>query len=218
MWCMRWQRQSDFDSFASGNWPRGWRRIMPSVAVSLCLLASAILVLAPTPAPAEGELIEAGDVVDIGDAGGASGMPATNPRVKSLLAAHPDEFVTICVAGCAGKPSIVQMLPKPIPSRRGEMRTTAGTMDGPNGARPVYPVGFGAADANAVTCVAGCGGHAGPDHPEFAGAAAVIESVCAQSRGSRSRCGSRQRAARRRPLMWRPIRSACARRRSSTTL
>ena len=61
-------------------------------------------------------------------------MPATNPRVKSLLAAHPAEFVTICVAGCAGKPSIVQMLPKPIPSRRGEMRTTAGTMDGPNGA------------------------------------------------------------------------------------
>jgi hypothetical protein len=158
---MRWQRQSDFDSFASGNWPRGWRRIMPSVAVSLCLLASAILVLAPTPAPAEGELIEAGDVVDIGDAGGASGMPATNPRVKSLLAAHPAEFVTICVAGCAGKPSIVQMLPKPIPSRRGEMRTTAGTMDGLNGAHPVYPVGFGVADANAVTCVAGCGGPPG---------------------------------------------------------
>jgi hypothetical protein len=159
MWCMRWQRQSVFDTFASGDWSRAWRRIVPPIAVSTCLL-SAILVLAPTPAPAEGELVEAGDVVDIGD-GGEKGMPATNPRVKSLLAAHPGEFVTICVAGCAGKPSIVQMLPKPMPARTGEMRTTAGTMDGPAGRRPAYPVGFGAADANAVTCVAGCGGRPG---------------------------------------------------------
>jgi hypothetical protein len=157
---MRWQRQSVFDTFASGDWGRALRRILPSIAVSTCLLASAMLVLAPTPAPAEGELVEGGDVVDLGD-GGAKGMAATNPRVKSLLAAHPREFVAICVAGCAGKPSIVQMLPMPVPARTGEMRTTAGTMDGPLGRRPAYAVGLGAADANAVTCVAGCGGAPG---------------------------------------------------------
>ena len=134
---------------------------MPSIAVSACLLASALLVLAPTPAPAEGELVEAGNVVDIGDGASEKGMPATNPRVKSLLAAHPGEFVTICVAGCAGKPSIVQVLPKPMPTRTGEMRTTAGTMDGQKGRHPANPVGFGAADANAVTCIAGCGGRPG---------------------------------------------------------
>ena len=160
MWCMRWQRQTVFDTFASGDWSRAFRRIVPSIALSTCLLASVMLVLAPTPAPAEGELVEGGDVVDIGD-GGAKGMPATNPRVKSLLAAHPGEFVTICVAGCAGKPSIVQMLPKPMQARSGEMRTTAGTMDLPQGRRPAYPVGLAATDANAVTCVAGCVGAPG---------------------------------------------------------
>ena len=89
------------------------------------------------------------------------GMPATNPRVKSILAAHPREFVTICVAGCSGKPSIVQILPMPATDRAGEMRTTAGSMDGSHQGRPANATGFGAADPNAITCVAGCGGRPG---------------------------------------------------------
>jgi hypothetical protein len=129
---------------------------MPSIAVTSCLLASAFLVFAPTPAPAESEeLVEAGDVVDIGGVSD-KGMPATNPRVKALLAAHPGEFVTICVAGCAGRPAIVQALPQPVTGRAAEMRTTAATMGGSKA-----PMGFGAADTNTVTCVAGCGGPPG---------------------------------------------------------
>ena len=62
-------------------------------------------------------------------------MPASNPRVKPCSPRTRDEFVTICVAGCAGKPAIVQMLPMPVESRAGEMRTTAGSLDGPR--RPV---------------------------------------------------------------------------------
>ena len=103
------------------------------------------------------ELLEDGDVVDAGDVG-EKGMPATNPRVRSLLAAHPREFVTICVAGCRGKPSIVQILPMPATARAGAMRTTAGSMGSPQKGRPDNAAGLAAADANAITCVAGCGG------------------------------------------------------------
>ncbi|KAB2939319.1 MAG: hypothetical protein K8F92_07790 [Hyphomicrobium sp.] len=113
-----------------------------------------MLLFAATPAPAEGEeVIEGGEVVDIGDEA-ETGMPASNARVKAMLAAHPHEFVTICVAGCAGKPTIVQILPKPIESRAGAMRTTAGDR------RPNYG-GHGGPDSDAVTCVAGCAGRPG---------------------------------------------------------
>lgn len=111
-----------------------------------------MLLFAVTPAPAE-EVIEGGAVVDSGESAEV-GMPASNARVKAMLAAHPHEFVTICVAGCADKPAIVQILPKPIESRAGAMRTTAGD-------RRRKGAGYGAPDSDAVTCVAGCAGRAG---------------------------------------------------------
>lgn len=134
---------------------------MPSIAVASCVMASAILVLAPTPAPAQDEeVVEGGEAVDVGDAGDR-GMSASNPRVKTLLASHPKEFVTICVAGCAGKPAIVQALPRPVTGRTAEMLPTSATMDGSKSGKAVKSVGVGAADANAVTCVAGCNGPVG---------------------------------------------------------
>ncbi len=152
---MRWQRLSVFETFASGSWAPAVRRLRPSVALA-CLTVGCALVLAPALLPAEAEeLVEDGDVVDVGHVG-EKGMPATNPRVKSLLAAHPRDFVTICVAGCMGKPSIVQILPMPAAARAGEMRTTAGSMGG----SPTRGQAD-AADSDAVTCVAGCGGRPG---------------------------------------------------------
>ena len=158
MWFMRWQRHSVFDTFASGHWDVVGRRFVPSFASALCLMASAVLVLAPAPSPAEAEEMIEGDVVGE-SSGSGKGMPASNPRVRGMLAAHPGEFVTICVAGCDGKPSIVQMLPMPFESRAGEMRTTAGSLDSPRG--PAQPAGYSAANSNTTTCVAGCGGAPG---------------------------------------------------------
>jgi hypothetical protein len=81
------------------------------------------------------------------------GMPASNPRVKSLLAAHPGELLTICVAGC-GKPQIVQALPKPKEVRSGAMRTTAGGAAASAAPKAAYDT----VDRDSVLCVAGCGG------------------------------------------------------------
>jgi hypothetical protein len=157
---MRWQRHSVFDPFASGRWAVVGRRLVPSLAVALCLMAGAFLVFAPAPSPAEAEEMIEGDVVGE-SSGSGKGMPASNPRVKGMLTAHPGEFVTICVAGCAGKPSIVQMLPMPVETRAGEMRTTAGSLDGPRRRGPAQPAGYSAASSDATTCVAGCGGPPG---------------------------------------------------------
>jgi hypothetical protein len=82
-------------------------------------------------------------------------MPASNPRVKSILNSHPNDFVTICVAGCDGKPSVVQTLPKPAEKRLGGMRTTSGGEGAPR------PPAYDAIDGDAVLCVAGCDGKAG---------------------------------------------------------
>lgn len=148
---MRWQRRSVFDNIAAGDWALVWRRIIPSVAVGSFLMASAVLILAPSAPAASDEIVEGGDVAEFSEAG-SQNMPASGPRVKPLLSAHPHEFVTICVAGCAGKPGIVQVLPMPVEKRAGEMRTTAG---GPS------PAGVGAAYSDATTCVAGCTGAPG---------------------------------------------------------
>jgi hypothetical protein len=156
MWFMRWQRHSVFDMFASGHWAVAGRRLVPSLAVASCLMASAFLVFAPAPSPAEAEEMIESDIVDEGG-GTGKGMPGSNPRVKAMLAAHQGEFVTICVAGCAGKPSIVQMLPMPLESRASEMRTTAGSLDGSRRRGPAQPAGYSAASSDATTCVAGCG-------------------------------------------------------------
>ncbi len=119
-----------------------------------------VLLFAATPAPAEGDVVEVegGDAVDF-NAEAHTGMPASNSRVRSMLASRPNEFVTVCVAGCAGKPSIVQTLPMPHEARSGSMRTTVGRIDDAPGRPPEY-ANYGASN-DAVTCVAGCGGKAG---------------------------------------------------------
>jgi hypothetical protein len=155
MWCMRWQRlpvsQGNGATAAS---MRAGRRLTTPFIVASGIVAVAALLFASTPAPAEGEkVIEGGVTTDATHEDETSGMPASNPRVKAMLAAHPNEFVTICVAGCAGKPSIVQVLPKPLEARSAAMRTTAGD------SRPSY--GAYGVDADAVTCIAGCSGQRG---------------------------------------------------------
>jgi hypothetical protein len=63
------------------------------------------------------------------NAGG--GMPRSNPRVKSILAAHSDQFVVLCVGGCGGgKTRIVQLLPKPVKARTAEFRPSAAGPEG----------------------------------------------------------------------------------------
>lgn len=158
MWYMRWQRLSISETVAAGDWQRALRRLVPSAAVASFLLVGAILLLAAPPGPLEAEeIVEGGDTVDV--ANGGRGMPATNPRVKSMVASHPGEFVTACVAGCGGRPSIVQILPGPRQQRLAEMVPTSGRTGRRGGyqANPQY-AGPGSDD---VVCMAGCGGRPG---------------------------------------------------------
>jgi hypothetical protein len=92
------------------------------------------------------------------DAAGG-GMPSSNPRVKSILASHPDQFVVLCVAGCGGgNARIVQMLPKPVRARTAEfLPSAAGPED--NGKRAKGR--FTADESDDVVCVAGCAGKGG---------------------------------------------------------
>src|SRR5687767_10728371 len=124
---MRWQRLANSDRSTVRS-----VRLAPPLIFASCIAAVGALLFASTPAPAEDELVEGGKVADIEDPG--SGMPASNPRVKGLLAGRSNDFITVCVAGCAGKPAIVQVLPKPIEARTAAMRTTAG--DGARQPRP----------------------------------------------------------------------------------
>jgi len=165
---MRWQRFDRNDRF-SGN-PGPWRRLTSPFALASCFAAAAILLSATTPAPAEPDtVIEGGKAVDV-DPRPERGMPASNPRVRGLIDANPQDFATICVAGCSGKPRIVQMLPKPYEGRAASMRTTAGGAD------------LGSGPDDAVTCMAGCGGRPGeivqrlPDLPPKASPASKKES------------------------------------------
>jgi hypothetical protein len=152
---MRWQRLSISECIKSGDWHAVLSRVMPSLGVTTSMLAVVALLLAFTPVLAESDEIVAGGQAAIDGEVPERGMPATNPRVKSILAAHPGELVTICVAGC-GKPMIVQTLPKPIERRSASMRTTAGG-DGVPARQPAYD----AIDRDAVLCVAGCPGRSG---------------------------------------------------------
>jgi len=99
------------------------------------------------------------DGQDAADEGG-SGMPSSNPRVKSILAAHPDQFVVICVAGCSGKPRPVQFLPRPLKGRTAEFVPSAASPEregnGAGSRRTMAP-----GDSNDVVCVAGCSGRPG---------------------------------------------------------
>jgi hypothetical protein len=94
------------------------------------------------------------DILDLKNGGG--GMLSSNPRVEPILAAHPNEYVVICVAGCGGKPRAVQILPRPLEGRTGEFVPSTGHMGrevyGPP--RPGQPAGW--SEGNDVVCVAGC--------------------------------------------------------------
>lgn len=148
---MRWQRLSIFECIRPGDWRAAWSRLAPPLGMAACLMATASLLLTATPAPAESdEVVAGGEITSDGELP-ERGMPASNPRVKSILASRPGELLTICVAGC-GKPIIVQALPKPIERRTTSMRTTAGGTP-----KPAYD----AVDRDSVLCIGGCPGRPG---------------------------------------------------------
>jgi hypothetical protein len=152
---MRWQRLSVTQSIKSGDWRTVWSVTAPALAMAACVVmgAATLFLTSARLAAAADDIVEGGDVIS-DSAMREPGMPSSNPRVKSLLSAHPNDFVTICVAGCDGKPAVVQMLPKPVEKRVGGMRTTAAGA-GRSGAT------FPAADRDSVICVAGCLGKSG---------------------------------------------------------
>jgi hypothetical protein len=123
----------------------------------------ALSFLQALPVRAAGEVVvdEGGTVVDMGVIGG--GMSSSNPRVGPILAAHPGQYVVICVAGCNGKPRVVQLLPRPMTVRVGELvpskAKTGPEVYGPS--RPEARAGKAEAKTNDVVCVAGCTGRVG---------------------------------------------------------
>ncbi len=121
-------------------------------------------------------MIEGGDVDESSRLRRQKGMPASNPRVKSSSPRTRGEFVTICVAGCDGKPSIVQMLPMPIESAH-RRDAHDGWKHGRAAQGRRMPAGFTAADSNTITCVAGCGGAPGQVLQRMPGSAAAGQPV-----------------------------------------
>lgn len=101
-----------------------------------------------TPATAEEAFDEVADestdVVGVGQ----TGMPASNARVRPILAKHRNQFVVVCVAGCKGQASPVQFLPKPVRKRTGLLV-------------PAAFFGGTVAESNDVICLAGCDKKAG---------------------------------------------------------
>lgn len=104
---------------------------------------------------------EGGAVFDAGV--GGRDMSNSNPRVKSILAAHPNQDVVICVAGCDGKPRAVQVLPRTAMGREGAFvpsaTKTGRQVYGPP--RPGQSVVRSASADNEVVCLAGCIGRPG---------------------------------------------------------
>ncbi len=131
---------------------------------ALCLAAAACL-LAPAAARAAGDAVTVGDgeILDLHGGAKVSGMPASNARVKPILAAHPDQLVVICVAGCDGKPKAVQILPRPVAGRTAEYVPSSAKMDQPvyGPPQPGKSAGAVMSDRDDVICVAGCTGRPG---------------------------------------------------------
>jgi hypothetical protein len=140
------------------RWPSlGW------LLLSALGLMAALSFLSSTGARAENkvELDQGGAVADTVDP--RDGMPSSNPRVRSILAAHPGQYVVICVAGCNGKPHAVQILPRPVTARAGGYLPSMAKMGkeayGPP--RPAALARSSVVQANDVVCVAGCVGRPG---------------------------------------------------------
>jgi len=101
-----------------------------------------------TPATAEEAFDEVPDgSMEVGGVG-QTGMPASNARVRPILAKHRNQFVVVCVAGCKGQASPVQFLPKPVRKRTGLFV-------------PAAFFGGTVAESNDVICLAGCDKKAG---------------------------------------------------------
>jgi hypothetical protein len=138
-------------------------RLSQWLLLSALGLMAALVLLHANHARAAGEVAvdEGGIVVDEEDTG--AGMPSSNPRVRPLLAAHPGQYAVICVAGCDGKPRIVQLLPRPVTAREGAFVPSTGEMGkdvyGPPG--PSALPRTGVAQDNDVICLAGCLGRPG---------------------------------------------------------
>jgi hypothetical protein len=124
---------------------------------------AALYLMQPFAARAADEVVmdDGGDVIAARSSG--HDMPASNPRVKSILAAHPDQYVVVCVAGCDGKPKAVQILPRPVMGRQGAFVPAKGKMErkvyGPPA--PGQSAAAAAAKRDDVVCVAGCLGRPG---------------------------------------------------------
>jgi hypothetical protein len=133
-------------------------RTHPLIPFFLAALGAAALLwlFHSPPARAENDVVVDGDSLAV--AGSGKGMPSSNPRVQSILAAHPNQLVVICVAGCDGKPKPVQILPLPVVGRVGQFVPSAATTGkgvyGPE--KPGAPLAGSVADINDVVCVAGC--------------------------------------------------------------
>jgi hypothetical protein len=124
---------------------------------SLALAAAAMFAVAPSAHAKDVKVDAGGDALDLHT---GRGMPANNPRVQSILAAHPNEFVTICVAGCDGKSKVVQILPRPVTGRTGEyVQSSAKDTYGPP--QPGKPARQMSDENNDVICLAGCMGKPG---------------------------------------------------------
>ena len=137
------------------------RRSSWSIAFGVALLSSLLILgaaslVASTPARAEGDVVD-GMASDPLSLGGGRSMPASNPRVSGILAAHPKQFVVICVAGCSGngKPQAVQVLAKPVVTRSGEVVPSSADMS-KSAYGPPVPNHLKAKDNNEVVCLAGC--------------------------------------------------------------
>jgi hypothetical protein len=102
-------------------------------------------------------VVDGQDAPNLDNADG--GMPSANPRAKPFLAEHPDQFVVLCVAGCSGKPKIVQLLPRPVKGRTAEyLPSSAGPDDKVKGEKSSR---VATDESDDVVCMAGCSGKPG---------------------------------------------------------
>jgi hypothetical protein len=135
--------------------PRKW--ISRSLLAGAIVAAAGISLWHISAVQAEDAVVVDGqDAPDLDNNG--PGMPGSNPRVKPFLDAHPDQLVVLCVAGCSGKPKIVQLLPRPVKGRAAEYRPSAAS---PDDASPDANSRVAGDESNDVVCMAGCSGKPG---------------------------------------------------------
>jgi hypothetical protein len=130
--------------------------ISASVFAGAIVAAGGIALLRVPAVQAEDAIVVNGqDAPNLDDYGG--GMPRSSPRVQALLAAHPDQFVVLCIAGCNGpRAKILQLLPRPVDARTAEFRPSAAGPGGKDKGK-----GVAANENDDVLCIAGCPGKRG---------------------------------------------------------